>query len=460
MTPPKPLIDRPHQQPLWRQLEAAAEVLRGVASGRSATAAWADTPVDLRPAAQALSSHALRHWGEAQALCSLLATRAPPPAAHALLCLTLALLLGDDDAESPEASNRPHYAEHTLVNQAVEAARRGADTSAQAAFLNACLRRALREWPALRARAVLDPVARWNHPRWWVKQLQNDHPQHWQTILEAARCPPPMTLRVSSRWGTPADYIERLRLAGMQATSTGPQAVRLAQPCGVQQLPGFAEGQVSVQDAHAQLAARLLLGLDEPRAPDARAWRVLDACAAPGGKTLHLLELADVRLLALDMDAERTRRVHENLKRSGRSAQVVVADAAQPQTWWDGEAFDAVLLDAPCTASGIERRHPDVRWLRRPQDLVQLAAQQARLLDALWPLVKPGGRLLYCTCSVFRVEGSQQIKTFLARNTNAQCRPSPGHLLPGRAGPSEGLADNASRDGDGFFYALLQKTQV
>jgi 16S rRNA (cytosine967-C5)-methyltransferase len=246
----------------------------------------------------------------------------------------------------------------------------------------------------------------------------------------------------------------------MQATQIGPQAVRLAHPCSVHLLPGFAEGDVSVQDAHAQLAARLLLGLHEQPAPDVQGWRVLDACAAPGGKTAHLLELADVRLLALDVDAERTHRVHDNLRRSTLQAQVVVADAGQPDTWWDGEAFDAVLLDAPCTASGIVRRHPDVRWLRRPPDLPQLAAVQARLLAALWPLVKPGGRLLYCTCSVFRIEGAQQIKTFLSRNTDARWQASPGHLLPGSVGPTEGLADNASRDGDGFFYALLHKTRA
>jgi 16S rRNA (cytosine967-C5)-methyltransferase len=184
---------------------------------------------------------------------------------------------------------------------------------------------------------------------------------------------------------------------------------------------------------------------------------VLDACAAPGGKTAHLLELADCDVTALDVDPVRCERVHETLHRLGLQARVLAADAAAVRTWWDGQPFDAILLDAPCSASGIVRRHPDVRWLRRPSDIDQLVAIQARLLNALWPLVRPGGRLLYSTCSVFRAEGENQIQTFLAHNTEALLLPSPGHLLPFSSPKLGVVLDNPAGEHDGFYYALLQK---
>jgi 16S rRNA (cytosine967-C5)-methyltransferase len=230
--------------------------------------------------------------------------------------------------------------------------------------------------------------------------------------------------------------------------------VWLVTPCAVTQLPGFAEGDVSVQDLSAQRAAPLLL-----QAPLPRAAHVLDACAAPGGKTAHLLELADLELTALDVDAARLQRVQQNLQRLRLQARLVCADARAVDRWWDGRPFDAVLLDAPCSASGIVRRHPDVRWLRRAQDVATLSRTQAELLDALWPTVAAGGVLLYVTCSIFRVEGEQQIDAFLQRHRAHGALPdsaAPGHLLP--------LPDNvldrsapAPVVGDGFFYALIRK---
>ena len=224
-------------------------------------------------------------------------------------------------------------------------------------------------------------------------------------------------------------------------------------------LPGFAEGVVSVQDGAAQLAAPLLLnGMDR-----SQPLQVLDACAAPGGKTAHLLELGGAKLhvTALEVDPERAARIHNTLARVGATAKVLVADAGAPDQWWQaangGQLFDAILLDAPCTASGIVRRHPDVRWLRRASDVEQLAAIQSRLLDTLWPLLQPGGRLLYCTCSVFKAEGDEQVKAFLARNTDAALLPSPGHLIPGTAAQKGVLPDNGAGDHDGFFYALFAK---
>jgi 16S rRNA (cytosine967-C5)-methyltransferase len=211
-----------------------------------------------------------------------------------------------------------------------------------------------------------------------------------------------------------------------------------------------------VQDAAAQCAAQLLLtGLRR----DDKGVRILDACAAPGGKTAHLLEMSDAadEVVALDIDAQRCERITQNLQRLGRHAEVLVADAGKPKTWWDGQLFDAVLLDAPCTASGIVRRHPDIRWLRRETDIAQLAAIQRQLLQTLWPLVRPGGRLLYCTCSVFKAEGDEQVKTFVEHNTEALLVPSLGHLRPQTMRVAPALADNLPGDHDGFYFALLEK---
>jgi len=432
--------------PLWRQLQAAASVLAAVRAGTSATAALAATEGSLRPGVQSLVFRALRDLGRAQALRVQLAKKAPPPAADALLCLALALAWRDDDAP---------YEPHTLVDQAVEAARRGA-AKAQANFINACLRRFLREREALVAETDRDPVAQWNHPRWWIERLRREQPEQWQAILYANNLRPPLTLRVNRRRTTVAAMLQSLQDARLgEAWPVGDDGIVLAQARPVHEIPGFDDGVASVQDSGAQMAAPLLLS--EAVAVPGQRLRVLDACAAPGGKTAHLLELVDADVTALDIDAARCERIGDTLRRLGLQATVLAADALQPANWWNGQLFDAILLDAPCSASGIVRRHPDVRWLRRETDIAQLAALQTRLLDTMWPLLKPGGRLVYCTCSVFQAEGPDQIETFLARHTDAVLRPSPGQLLPQNGGAGGAVRDNGSRDNDGFFYALLEK---
>ena len=445
--------------PLWRQLQQAAQALAAVRGGRSATDALAQVPAALRPGVQALLYAGLRQLGRAEALRRLLAPRAPAPRVDALLCLALALAWQPvDDAQAPQGDGA-RYEPHTLVNQAVEAAKNTPALRGSAGFLNACLRRFLREREALVRQTDADPVAVWNHPRWWIERLQREAPDRWQQVLEANNRQPPLTLRVNRRRAGLEDMLQALADAGLPAHRNGTSGITLERAVPVQQLPGFAQGQLSVQDAAAQLAAELLLPVKPATAPAAMpaGLRVLDACAAPGGKTAHLLERADVRVTALDVDPQRCARIRETLDRLGLQADVRAADAGEPSTWWTGEPYDAILLDAPCTASGIVRRHPDVRWLRRESDLQALAKQQERLLNALWPLVAPGGRLLYCTCSVFRAEGDDRIKTFLAHNKEASLLPSPGHLWPGIPPQSDALADNGVSDHDGFFYALLEK---
>jgi len=465
---------------LAEQLAGAARLLAGVAAGRSLSATLPLLPAALRPGVQALVFDALRHWGLSMALRRLLCRQAPAPLVAALLELTLGLL--DAAAEAVEAAeatealplpqgSRPLYPAHTLVDQAVAALRPLQVPLALRGFVNACLRRFLRERAALREQALRDPVARWNHPLWWIERLQRDHPQHWQGILSANQRAAPMVLRVNRRRCIRADYLQHLQQAGHAAQAWGEDGVVLAQPLPVEQLPGWAQGWVSVQDGAAQWAAPLLLGgLSQPAGASATATRprLLDACAAPGGKTAHLLECADADLWALELDPERCPRIEHNLQRLGLQAVVRCADAAQAAAWWDGQPFDAILLDAPCSASGIVRRHPDVRWLRRPTDVAQLAAQQQRLLQALWPLLRPGGHLLYATCSVFVDEGERVVQAFAQRHREAERLPAPGQLLPGcgvaatahgvaAIGQAGGIGDNLARETDGFFYALLRK---
>ncbi|WP_371130276.1 16S rRNA (cytosine(967)-C(5))-methyltransferase RsmB [Hydrogenophaga sp.] len=445
---------------LAAQLRHTARCVLAVEQGRSLSDVMPQVNAELRPGVQALTFHVLRHLGTARALVGKLVQRKPEPAVMALLSSAVALLLDGPSAVAADGMPvtqpvGPHYEPHTVVNQAVDAARQDRSTQRQAAFVNACLRRFLRERKALLHSVAQLPVARWNHPVWWIERLQRDHPEHWAAILEANNQPGPMTLRVNRRKTTRARYQQALQAVGVASTPVGSDGLVLDVPQPVERLPGFAQGHVSVQDAAAQMAAMLLL--------NGRAWaptdRVLDACAAPGGKTAHLLERADLDLLALDVDERRCERVHDNLQRLGLQAEVRCADAARPAKWWDGRAFDAILLDAPCTASGIVRRHPDVRWLRRASDVDPLVAIQHTLLEALWPLLKPGGRLVYCTCSVFRAEGAHQVSAFLERHTDAVSRPSAGHLLPGLAAPLGEFNDNPPGEYDGFYYARIDKVQ-
>ena len=304
------------------------------------------------------------------------------------------------------------------------------------------LRNFLRKKDLLLANSTKTDEGRYSYPQWWINALKAQYSERAEAILQAGNLHPPMTLRVNCRRTTPADYLKLLAEKDIQARLIEPDAVLLEHPVQVGKLPGFSEGWVSVQDSGAQYAARLLDVSD--------GMRVLDACAAPGGKSTHLLELAQINLIALDKDEQRLDRVRENMQRLQFSAQLLVGDAANPQDWWDGQPFQRILADVPCSASGVVRRHPDIKWLRRPEDIEGFAQQQLQILNALWPLLASDGKLLYATCSIFARENQQVIAEFLQQNSHARQLPLPASYL------SEGqfLPDDQH---DGFFYALLHK---
>jgi 16S rRNA (cytosine967-C5)-methyltransferase len=345
--------------------------------------------------------------------------------------------------------------EHAAVSLTVDAAR-ALRRPKLAGLLNACLRRFQRE--DLAGKAPASDEARWNHPRWLIDALRHDWPDDCERILEANNARAPMWLRVNAARLSAAEYRERLADVGIEAElfDAVPDAVRLLEPRPVDDLPGFAAGDASVQDAAAQIAARWLMR-DAPA-------RVLDACAAPGGKSGHLAELgsSDFELTAVDSDADRLERVRETHARLGLDATIVLGDASKPGEWWDGRPFDAILLDAPCSATGVIRRHPDIKLLRRAGDIDELGALQKDILGALWPLLAPGGRLLYVTCSVLARENDGVVQGFLEdsddavedtvlpnyNNRDLMRRTTCGYqVLPGTAGM------------DGFYYAcLVRKT--
>ena len=343
--------------------------------------------------------------------------------------------------------------DHAAVSQTVEAARQ-LRRPKLAGLLNACMRRFGRE--NLAEQVVESEEARWNHPQWLIEHLQRDWPDDFEAILEANDARAPMWLRTNSRHQSAADYQALLASQQIAADLLNgvPDAVRLAEPCGVDELPGFAQGDASVQDAAAQIAARWLM-VDSPV-------RVLDACAAPGGKSGHLLELggSEFDLTAIDSDAQRIERVRENHERLGLNATITVADASNPGEWWDGGLFDAILLDAPCSATGVIRRHPDIKLLRRASDIDDLGALQEGILSALWPTLVPGGRLLYVTCSVLAAENDGVVQGFLEANDDAvEDAVLPNNnirdLMRRKACGYQVLPGTAEMDG--FYYACLVK---
>jgi 16S rRNA (cytosine967-C5)-methyltransferase len=358
------------------------------------------------------------------------------PVLHALLVLGLAQL---------EILHLPQHAAVAATVEATRALRRGGF----AKLANAVLRRWLRERDTLNAGLDRDTATCFAHPRWLVEALTRDWPEHAGAILAANNAPSPPMLRVNARRGDRANVITELTDAGVRAQPHPwlRDALQLDVHADLARLPGFAKGHFSVQDGAAQCAADLMDLRD--------GLRVLDACAAPGGKTCHMLERADVQLVSLDVDARRARSIRASLERLGLDGDVRTGDAGDPAGWWDGKAFDRILLDAPCSATGVIRRHPDIKLHRRAGDIPQLAREQSRLLAALWPLLAPNGRLVYATCSVLREENERVVTAFLGQHTNARVTPAElpeGHpagagiqILPGQGGL------------DGMFYTVIAK---
>jgi len=418
---------------------AVAEVLAGhnltVSMPKALRKVKLATPQQ-QAAAQDYSYLTLRFYAEAAAYLKALT---PKPVTdervNALLLVALSQLLHSTDDD------------FTVVNQAVEAAGKTGQRWAKG-LVNAVLRNFLRQRVDLQTHIVKREEVQFNYPQWWIDTLKQQYPQDWQTILEVGNSHPPMTLRVNVRKTDPATYMQLLQTAGIASHHLGGTAIQLQQPLPVSKLPFFEEGWVSVQDAGAQWAAPLL---------DLQpGMRVLDACSAPGGKTCHVLETSDVELLSLDVEAERLRRVHENLQRLGLQAKVVTGDAAQSD-WFDGQLFDRILADVPCSASGIVRRHVDMKWLRRPQDLATFARTQQEILSNLWQMLAKGGKLLYVTCSIFQQENEMQIQQFLTTHTDATRLPVAFDVstLPCQHQVGGQLLPTAEHDG--LFYALLQK---
>ncbi len=426
--------------------QIAANAVNQVLSGRNLTlalpaalAAFPNATPQQRGAAADLSYGTLRFYGELNAyLTRLLDKPLPDDRIYCLLLVAIYQLL-HDQAEA-----------FTVVNQAVHAVSQLKKPAAKPwakGLVNAILRNFLRKQVQLATELQASEVALYAYPQWWIDKLKIQYPEHWQQMLTVGNQHPPMTLRVNVGRVAVDAYLQLLARQGVEASHLGGQAVRLHKPLPVDNIPGFNEGVVSVQDYGAQLAAHLL--------DVQNSMRVLDACAAPGGKTGHILELSEVTLTAMDSDATRLQRVESNLHRLKLNAALLVGDAAH-HDWFQGQLFDRILADVPCTASGIVRRHVDIKWLRREEDVASFVAQQAKILPNLWQLLAKGGKLLYVTCSVFNEENQQQVNHFLSKHADAEQLALPEQIFPPTISRLDGQLIPCTAH-DGFFYALLQK---
>jgi len=425
-----------HNLPLSEAITIAAQALGEVMHGRSLGEVLEQLSAQERPIVQSLTFDALRKWTSSQELIKEFVPKTPPPETAYLLSVAIALFLHGEQKT---------YAAHTIVDQAVEACGQYDKTLYAKGMVNAVLRKVSQKLQAVVDKGYApDPISMY-YPAWWRANLKKSYPKEWQAIgfQQAQRAP--LILRVNERQHTRDQYQAMLSRVGIASktidTLAGiplPSALILEEAVPVSDLPEFYSGAVSVQDAGAQLAAILL----NPQAGDL----ILDACAAPGGKTAHLLELADADVVALEIDKERLTRIGGNLDRlrlHSERVQILRGDASQP-SWWDGRSFDKILLDAPCSASGIVARHPDIPFLRRASDIAQLQQKQQGILAQAWQMLKPDGVLLYITCSIFPEEGEDQAKWFAAEYPNALRLSAPGQILP-------------SATNDGFYYALFKK---
>ena len=425
--------------PLSEAITITAQVLGEVTSGRSLTEVLDDLEAFERPIVQSLSFNALRKWVRSHELIKQFIPKAPPPEVDQLLSVAIALFL-------QEEGDGNQYATHTIVNQAVKACGEYDKTMYAKGLVNAVLRKvgSTVRMSEIETRYPPDPIPMFVPP-WWRANLKRNYPKSWQAILFAQAKRAPLILRVNERRQTREQYQAQLDEAGIASSPinevagiTLNTALELERPLPVGDLPNFYGGAVSVQDAGAQLAAILL----DPKDGDL----VLDACAAPGGKTAHLLELANCKITALELDSGRIGKIGGNLDRldlNSDQVKILQGDASKTD-WWNGAPFDKILLDAPCSASGIVSRHPDIPFLRREADIKSLQERQRAILSQAWKMLKPEGRLLYVTCSIFPEEGEEQALWFAAEHSNAVRLDAPGQILP-------------TEVNDGFYYALFKK---
>lgn len=426
-----------HESALSYQLLGAAQAVSEVLGGKALPHALQQDDLissATRGAIQDIAYRTMRSLGTTDALMTRLLNKpASSDFLYSLLACCLALLIKKEDGPLP-------YTPFTVVNQAVLAAASHQVLAPAQSLVNAVLRRFLREEDELLNQLNSDPVAQYNYPLWWIKALQSAYPSNWEAILLSGNKHPPLTLRVNTRQTTLFEYMKVLAHHQIEASVVGPYAIKLHHPIAVRHIPGFEKGWVSVQDAAAQLAIPLLNVQNGQR--------VLDACAAPGGKSGHLLEWANIHLFVLDSDPKRLLKVKENSERLQLFPEAYWVGDASCEDWWDKQLFDAILADVPCTASGILRRHPDIRWLRRASDTTQLATLSSHILDNLWKMVKPGGKLLFVTCSIWPEESDGQAEAFVRRHHDAEYIPTLGQLLP---------TDSEKEDHDGLFFALFHK---
>jgi 16S rRNA (cytosine967-C5)-methyltransferase len=421
--------------------QIAAEAIGQVFAGRnlgvvldSLFSRYSNITPQQRAVAQDLSYGTLRFYGAIQALLDQLLQKSLDDARLQCLLLVAIYQLQYDKAAS-----------HTVVDQAVKAASQSKKTWAKG-LVNGVLRNFLRQQTELVANLEGNEFATYSYPAWWITKLKHQYPENWQVMLVAGNQHPPMTLRVNQRQISAADFVAKLDAVGIASKALGANAVTLDKPIPVDRIPGFSAGEASVQDYAAQVAGYALDLKDGQR--------VLDACCAPGGKTGQILELADVDLVAVDNDETRIARTQSNIERLKLKATLLVGDAAKSADWWDGNPFDRILADVPCTASGIVRRHVDIKWLRREADIASFTKQQALILPSLWQVLAKGGKLLYVTCSVFQEENQRQIDNFLKTHSDAE-QLSLDTPLAGLSLNNGQLQPSAQHDG--LFYALLQK---
>ena len=446
--------------PLSELLAESAKVIQQVMAGQSLSSLLPMVDDNHRGGVQALSFFGLRHWSRGLALSEqLLSKKAPNPLFKSLLVLSLVLLSAEDflaldqEGATEVPTDMPSYDAFTLVNEAVKATTLNKKTAAFRGLINACLRRYQRETKELLSKVWQQEEVRYNFPQWWIDALRKAYPEQYPDLLKAANQPAALCLRVNRRQTTMADFKQALSDAAIESVQLDEDALMLTQTVAVLQIPGFTEGHFSVQDLAAQQAIKML--------PLQNGLRVLDACAAPGGKTSHMLEHYDLDMTILDIDERRLQRVHENLERlqltkahypdnDAYQIRSLAADAADISAWYEGQPYDVIMADVPCTAAGIVRRHPDIKWLRRPEDVTNTSDLQREIVQALWETLKPGGYLLYITCSIFPAEGEQQASYLAEHLAGAQRLPALGQMLP--------LADDKGMiKHDGFFYALFKK---